>query len=366
MAISKNALLLAACFMTGCSGGGTTPNTNANPANNSTGSTDTTTGNPAGNSSNYPKMFQTFDNFQTGLGFPVDRTSDIFVLEVLVPLLSQELLKSQLIGENTLLQRSHCEKGSASAIGFYEYDAGEPTYTSADGSISFITSSGITAEQINVPEEGCTYSAFYDGNIIFDIDRFEDDVSDTGTSLITATLGSSGAPLFVEASGDGSFDGVLAYTGTYSSNSSRTSSTSNLALSTPSMEIFTVDSSASEPYLKNGYLKDDYTSYKNYTQEITTTGEDTNNKITSITHSYDQQFEEDGEQYLLQVTKSAIRKFGVDSLTTSESYNLVVAGDNSKTVVGTKIQESTDTKLSYTHTLTKDGITETDTQSVGN
>ena len=322
---------LVSTIMIGCGGGDTTTeNDNNNNGN----------GNSQSQGFKYPSMFTNFEEFKMGSTLmPIDKSHEITKLYFSIGAEQRaDTMVMSIVSQSPIYRRSHCEKGSASGSGvtYSEDDA------SFSGEITYITSSGAMLEPVELPEESCSYDRFVDGTITFN------------SSSPGNTNASLEGPFFTGFSGSGYFDDTTAYTGSFSS----TTDGDNFTITVPNMEVFTVRSSASQPYEKGDYTEYEKVYYKNYNNVNTQTGEGDNKSI-SIDTSFEAQWHENSSDFIL-LYDSKSNRIG-DVLTHNISYELKVVGDESKTIQATHVSHlDTNGHLIVTYTFTKDGKTKTE------
>jgi len=320
---------LVPTIMISCGGGDTTTENNNND-----------NGNSQSQGFKYPSMFTNFEEFKMGNTLmPIDKSHEITILPLAIEAEQRaDTMVMSIVSQSPIYRRSHCEKGSASGSGLtYSEDD-----TSFSGEITYSTSSGAMLEPVEFPEESCGYSRFVDGTITFN------------SSSPGNTNASLEGPFFNEGSGRGYFNGTTAYTGSFSS----TTVGSDFTITAPSMEIFTVQSSVSEPYVKGDYTEFEKVYYKNYIKVSSQTGEGDNKSISTDT-SFEAQWHENSSDFIL-LYDSKSNRIG-DVLTQDISYELKVVGDESKTIQATHVSHmDTNGHLIATFTFTKDGKTKTE------
>ncbi len=291
-------------FLTGCGGenGGEKPSSGNN--NNDVSQSE---------QFKYPYMFQNFENFKAG-GIPLEK-NNLFELTVFAIREKPDLDAILLIENNQYVNRSHCEKGTAEGIGL-TISKGGGSYS---GEFIYTKSSGVMLDPLISSEEDiCTYSDFLDGIITFNVHK-------TGKETYESSATLKG-PFFIRDGGSGYFDGATAYTGSYVSELTE----NGIILTSPSMEVFTVVSPASkQTYEKGNYSEEDKVYFKNYRQTAITVSSD----ITEGTLSFEAQWHENDSDFVLSYDNKNTERG--ETLTTDESYELRVVGDESKMVEGT-------------------------------
>ncbi len=354
----KNILLTLTVvgFLVGCGGGGgSTPSASSgqNGGSHQDGSQQQNSEDNLG-AFEYPSGFNNFEDFQTtDLSYGVSQRSvDVEVAPIMVkgsisPQAWSEVLIQRSKSEDPELQRSHCEKGSAIGSNLtYIDDVNSEDFTSSSGVIEYTTSNGIMSEYVKAPDEVCSETgSFIDGRIEFDIDQKVIENPKSFDLHIIATFGTISEPFFI---GSDTFNSSTGYKGTveYTSDGTTTIVTS------PFIEIFTVNSLINEPYTKGKYSKFNDVRYKDFSSKTYDDGTTLTKEL-----SYIEEFTYKGREFVLYFDYK-MSKIN-DEAIVNYDLTLKVPNDDSKTVVAS-FEKRFDTGI-WKYTFTKDGKTQTKT-----
>ncbi len=298
-----------------------------------------------------PNGFESLESFKSGVSGPALFDHPIRELSLL-PLayyskLSPQIASFQLIqDEPNLVQRSHCEKGSASLLGaYYEADVNNPKFGSARGEFVFYMSSGIELEYINNPDSECKYVELFDGHITIDASQ-EKDVQGGFNSVTEVELGTSSGYFFdLNEYGDGGF----AYKGVIKDVTELTPTNSHKIVTSPMMEIFSPQKNPD----RGGYFKTDQATVKHYRYE-STTSEKNGNQSSAEESSFEVTWSENGNTFVMHYRESIKEGF------VGDYYEVYNTKSPLKIVKASLEKEG----WTFTYRYTKNGKTQEDVVNV--